>query len=65
MCTNVQECIQTTAHFSYTVWQNVCDGTQYIVQNGFWDYVALFLLSGIGVAILLVILIGGIMAIFN
>ena len=49
---NVGECIKTTEHFSNTVYQNVCDGTSYIVQNGFWDYCGLLLLASLGIAIL-------------
>ena len=48
---NVGECIKTTEYYSQTVYQNVCDGTSYVVQNGFWDYAGLWILVGMGVGI--------------
>jgi len=52
----VSNCLKTTENFSQTIYQNVCDGTSYIVTNGFWDYMGLFLLSGIGIGFVLMLL---------
>lgn len=48
----LEQCLKSTSQFSGTLYQNICDGTQYFVASGFWDYAGSLLILGIGVAVL-------------
>lgn len=42
---NVGECIKSTEQYAQRIYQNVCDGTSYVVANGFWNYIGLWLIT--------------------
>ncbi len=46
------QCLKGTYQLGGTLYQNICDGTQYFVASGFWDYALGLVLLGIGVSIL-------------
>lgn len=53
---SVSDCVKGTYHFSYTLYQNICDGTTAMISNGFWDYAGFLMLSLIFVVLLLILI---------
>ena len=53
---NLSQCLKTTYQFSGRAIHNICDGTQYFIPNGFWDYALWFTLVVFGICIILALL---------
>lgn len=34
----LDQCLKVTNQFSGSLYQNICDGSQYFIPLGFWDY---------------------------
>ena len=53
---SLDECIKGTYQFSGTLYQNICDGTEYFVANGFWDYSLGFFFLLVGIVLFVIFL---------
>lgn len=50
----IDNCLKGTSNFTSTIYQNVCTGQSYEVPNGSLDILAIFVLGGMGLALLAV-----------
>lgn len=48
---NLDQCIKGTYQFAGTLYQNICDGSEYFIANGFWDFAIIFIIASVGIAL--------------
>ena len=53
---SLEQCLKSTTHFGNTLYTNICNGTQYTVPFGFWEYVLAFCLTAIGISLVVLML---------
>ena len=52
----LSECLKSTYQFRGTLYQNICDGTEYFVALGFWDFAGFLMLMFICIVFSLLLL---------
>ena len=52
----LEQCLKSTTRFGETFYQNICDGSSYIVPFGFWDFALIIILGLFGIATIILFL---------